>query len=404
MKQYKFYATALLCFALSANILTRALSDEEFDEFVSKIEDFIDDSSSNVWATNNDDYFSSENASSVDYGTFDFIIVGGGTAGGILANRLSEQENFTVLLVEAGKGRAAIVDVLGLNSYLVASEWNWAYNTTKQTTGCLGSVDQRCSLGRGKGLGGSSSINDAFISRGNHKDFDQWADLGDIGWSFEDCLPYFKKTEKTTFSVNASDEPYHGFDGMQSLSRAEDTPILTDALVSAFEELGNSYVDFNGETQYGVGRPQYYLENNTRASTAHSYIFPALNRTNLNITVESLVTKVILSNKTATGIEFWKNGTKYTATAGKEVIVSAGAVNSPQLLMLSGIGPEAELNKHGIEIIADLPVGENYQDHPMFPGVYYRTNGTWYNNTLLENLDLWRDAHRPLVAGYALQT
>ncbi|KAH0998486.1 hypothetical protein HUJ05_009704, partial [Dendroctonus ponderosae] len=298
--------------ATETNILTRALSDEEFDEFVSKIEDFIDDSSSNVWATNNDDYFSSENASSVDYGTFDFIIVGGGTAGGILANRLSEQENFTVLLVEAGKARAAIVDVLGLNSYLVASEWNWAYNTTKQTTGCLGSVDQRCSLGRGKGLGGSSSINDAFVSRGNHKDFDQWADLGDIGWTFEDCLPYFKKTEKTTFSVNASDEPYHGFDGMQSLSRAEDTPILTDALVSAFEELGNSYVDFNGETQYGV----------------------ALNRTNLNITVESLVTKVILSNKTATGIEFWKNGTKYTATAGKEVIVSAGAVNSPQLLML----------------------------------------------------------------------
>ncbi|ERL91770.1 hypothetical protein D910_09096 [Dendroctonus ponderosae] len=140
MKQYKFYATALLCFALSADILTRALSDEEFDEFVSKIEDFINVSSSNVWATNNDDYFSSEEASSVDYGTFDFIIAGGGTAGGILANRLSEQESFTVLLVEAGKARAAIVDVLGLSGYLAASEWNWAYNTTKQTTGCLGKL------------------------------------------------------------------------------------------------------------------------------------------------------------------------------------------------------------------------------------------------------------------------
>lgn len=143
-------------------------------------------------------------------------------------------------------------------------------------------------------------------------------------------------------------------------------------MINAFEELGNTYVDYNGATQYGISRLQYFLNNNTRSSTAHSYIIPALTRANLNISIESLVSKIIISNKSATGIEFWKNGTKYTATAGKEVIVSAGAINSPQVLMLSGIGREEELNKHGIEVIADLPVGENYQDHSMYPGIYYR--------------------------------
>lgn len=117
---------------------------------------------------------------------------------------------------------------------------------------------------------------------------------------------------------------------------------------------------------------QYFLDYNTRSSTAHSYIYPVANRTNLNITVEALVSKVLICNKTATGIEFWNNGTKYTATARKEVILSAGAINSPQILMLSGIGPEEELTKLGIEIIADLPVGENFQDHISFQGVYYR--------------------------------
>lgn len=131
-------------------------------------------------------------------------------------------------------------------------------------------------------------------------------------------------------------------------------------------------MDYNGKTQYGVSRPQYFLDGNTRSTTAYSYVYPVLKRKNLKITLKSLVSKVLFSDKTATGVEFWKNGKKYTASAKKEVIISAGTINTPQVLMLSGIGPAEELSKLGIEVIADLPVGQNYQDHTILPALFYR--------------------------------
>uniref|UniRef100_A0AAR5PCM0 Glucose-methanol-choline oxidoreductase N-terminal domain-containing protein n=2 Tax=Dendroctonus ponderosae TaxID=77166 RepID=A0AAR5PCM0_DENPD len=170
---------------------------------------------------------------------------------------------------------------------------------------------------------------------------------------------------------------------------------MGEELINAFIELGKNEGDYNGADQFAVSRVQTLLDYNTRSGTAHSYLRPILNRTNLVISLESLATKILISDHVATGIEFWKNGTKYTASAEKEVILSAGVINSPQLLMLSGIGPKDELDKHGIDTIADLPVGQNFVDQVYFQGIFYRTNHTFYNNTFMEDLDLWFQNKRP---------
>ncbi|ERL85655.1 hypothetical protein D910_03072 [Dendroctonus ponderosae] len=189
--------------------------------------------------------------------------------------------------------------------------------------------------------------------------------------------------ESADFSVDI-DEDYHGYDGPVHVNVAEDTPILkhkyqvllllfqTEELINAFIELGKTEGDYNGADQFVVSRVQALIDNKTRSGTAHSYIRPILNRTNLVVSLESLATKILISDKVATGIEFWKNGTKYSATARKEVILSAGVFNSPQLLMLSGIGPKEELDKYNIDTIVDLPVGKNLIDHVYYKGLFYR--------------------------------
>ncbi|XP_048517159.1 oxygen-dependent choline dehydrogenase-like [Dendroctonus ponderosae] len=262
------------------------------------------------------------------YGTYDFIIVGGGAGGGVLANRLTEIENFTVLVVEAGKVDPPISRITGLAAYLRNSDWNWGYWSTVQTKGCLG---------------GGSSINWAIHVRGNAADLDKWEDLGNSGWSYSDCLPYFKKSQFGNSSVDI-DTDYQGTDGPQSITVAEDTPTLTQEIINAFTELGKTEGDYNGADQYNVGRIQYFQKYNVRSTTANAYVRPVLNRTNLELIFDALVTKIDISNNTATGIQFWQNGTLYSATASKEVILSAGAIGSPQLLLLSVIGPQEEWN------------------------------------------------------------
>ncbi|KAL1498236.1 hypothetical protein ABEB36_009068 [Hypothenemus hampei] len=341
------------------------------------------------------------NLEAKDYGIFDFIIVGAGTAGGVIAYRLLEIPNFKVLLVEAGKEDPEISKVLGLDLYMLFSDSNWGYNTTKNNNSCLGSINQRCSYPRGKGLGGSSSINIGFYARGNAKDYNQWERLGNSGWSYKDSLPYFKKSEKAKFSVDI-DRKLHGFDGVQPIDIPEHS-ILTKELINAFKELGKTEGDYNGYDQYKIGRPQFYLDYNTRASTAHSFIRPILNKSNLNITLESYVSKIHITGNTANGIEFWKRGVKYSARATKEVILCAGAINSPQILMLSGIGPKSELQKFGINPVADLPVGLNMKDHVIHLSLQYRLNDIFYDGDLKENLNRWRLKKRPLTPGFNLE-
>ncbi|XP_050308719.1 glucose dehydrogenase [FAD, quinone]-like [Anthonomus grandis grandis] len=392
-------------------LLTFEAKASEWESFIDDVEDIqvddiqeaINDSSSYIFPTNNDEFFTSENNTASryvkDYGTFDYIIIGGGTAGGVLANRLTEGP-FTVLVIEAGEPEPKWTSILGVTLYSLYSHWSWGYNTTTQNTSCFASNSHQCFYPRGKVLGGCSSINGGMYVRGNKKDYDEWEQMGNPGWAYEDCLPYFKKSEKANIANDLIDEEYHGFNGMQIINVPPDTEGLTDKLVSAATSLGNEEIDFNGATQHGIGRMQFYLDNNTRTSTASAYIRPAMNRMNLKITLKSLATKIITSKlkRKALGVEFVKNGQKYVAKARKEVIVSAGSINSPQVLMLSGIGPAAELEKHNIPVVADLPVGEHLLDHTLFSALCFRTNQVFYSSNLAENLNLWAEGKRPLVA------
>ncbi|XP_050309141.1 glucose dehydrogenase [FAD, quinone]-like [Anthonomus grandis grandis] len=378
-----------------------------FAQFLSEINETLNQASSYELPTNNNEYFMSQSDNhekTKDFGTYDFVIVGAGAAGGVLANRLSET-NYSVLIIEAGKEDPAISKVLGLSLFLLKSDWNWGYNTIVQKNSCLGSINQKCMYPRGKSLGGSSAINIGFYSRGNKENYNVWEELVNSKWSYENCLPYFKKSETADFNVDI-DNVYHGFNGPQNISIVEDTPILSNELINAFKELGMNEGDYNGASQYVVSRCQMFLDGTTRSSSAHAYIRPALNRNNLKLSLNSLVTKILISeDKRATGVEFWKNGEKNCATARKEVIVSAGAINSPQLLMLSGIGPQDELKKHGIKMLVNSnAVGKNLRDHMWYYGIVFRTNITIpYNNSLVENIKLWNQKKRPLITSAGVQ-
>uniref|UniRef100_A0AAR5PCZ0 Glucose-methanol-choline oxidoreductase N-terminal domain-containing protein n=2 Tax=Dendroctonus ponderosae TaxID=77166 RepID=A0AAR5PCZ0_DENPD len=392
----------LLCIAIF--ISETAGENADFERFASEVLSFINETTTYVPRSNNDEFFGngSNSDSALDHGTYDFIIVGSGSAGGVLVNRLTEVENFTVLLLEAGAEDPVISQVIGLYSYMLSSSCDWGYYTTPQTDAFLANTDRTRPYYRGKVMGGSSTVNGDVNTRGNSQNYDKWVELGIEGWSYEDCLPYFEKMESADFSVDI-DEDYHGYDGPVHVNVAEDTPILTEEMINAFIELGKTEGDFNGADQFVVSRVQALIDNKTRSGTAHSYIRPILNRTNLVVSLESLATKILISDKVATGIEFWKNGTKYSATARKEVILSAGVFNSPQLLMLSGIGPKEELDKYNIDTIVDLPVGKNLMDHAYYEGIFYRSNYTFYNNTMLENLELWDNKKRPLTIAESFQ-
>ncbi|CAG9766880.1 unnamed protein product [Ceutorhynchus assimilis] len=326
---------------------------------------------------------------------YDFIIAGTGTAGGVLANRLTE-ENYKVLALEAGEEAPTLSNMFGMNVYLHNSGLNWGYTTTPQHHGCLGSRNNSCMYPRGRVLGGSSVINFGMYVRGNRLDYDKWEALGNPGWSYEDVLPYFKKPEHATFT-GIIDEDYHGFDGPQRVGIPDDIPIMSEAIIEAHKEIGKRELDYNGADQDGVSRLQFFLDRNVRASTAHAFLNPIRDRKNLIISTRSYVSKVLIADKTAYGVEYVRDGHKCVATARKEVIVSAGSINSPQILMLSGIGPAEELLKHGIDIIEDLPVGKNMQDHLFFPGVFYRFNHKWYDMTIQEHVKLWTENKRPLT-------
>ncbi|XP_050296427.1 4-pyridoxate dehydrogenase-like [Anthonomus grandis grandis] len=351
-----------------------------------------------VLPVNNDQYYqpSYHNGDScADHEKFDFIIVGTGTAGGVLANRLTE-EKYTVLALEAGDEAPTLTNMLGMNIYMHQSGINWGYNTTKQKFGCLGSRNQACAYPRGHVLGGSSVINFGMYVRGNRLDFDKWEALGNPGWSYDDVLPYFRKPEHATFTDNI-DREYHGFDGPQRTGIPDDIPLISEAILKGHREIGKRMLDYNGEDQDGVSRLQFFIDRNVRASTAHAFLNPIRHRKNLKVSTNSYVTKILIADKTAYGVEYVKNGKTCIALAKKEVLLAAGSINSPQILMLSGIGPAQELYRHGIDIIQDLPVGRNMQDHLFFPGVFYRTPHKFYDQSISEHVKLWTQNKRPLT-------
>lgn len=306
---------------------------------------------------------------------YDLIIVGGGSAGSVLANRLTEISNWKVLLLEAGGHETEISDVPILSLYLHKSKLDWKYRTQPQSTACQAMKDNRCCWTRGKVIGGSSVLNTMLYIRGNRRDYDQWASLGNPGWSYEEILPYFRKSEDQRNPYLAKNSRYHGTGGYLTVQDSPYNTPLGMAFLQAGEELGYDIVDVNGEQQTGFAFYQFTMRRGSRCSDAKAFIRPVRGRKNLHVALFAHVTKVIFdeTTKRALGIEFIRYGVKQAVYAKREVILSAGAINSPHLLMLSGIGPRADLEKVGIPVIHDSPgVGRNLQDHIAIGGLAFR--------------------------------
>ncbi|KAF2887703.1 hypothetical protein ILUMI_18471, partial [Ignelater luminosus] len=306
-------------------------------------------------------------------GIYDYIVVGAGSAGAVVASRLSESPRNKVLLLEAGGYETNFSDIPGVDKFLRRSEFDWNHKTTAQANICLSNINNQCPYPRGKGLGGSSIIYTLMHTRGNKADYDCWCEQGNPGWCYKDVLPLFKKAEN--FQI-PGDAGYHGIDGNINVEYAKpDSPQLT-AFIEGNLELGRKVVDYNGEVQLGVSKIQFDTIHGRRDSTGKAYIKPAKNRPNLDISPHSLVTKILITKltKVAYGVLFSRHGTLCKAEAAREVIVSAGVIGSPQLLMLSGIGPELHLRELGIPIVQPLPVGENVNEQVSFRELYFSTN------------------------------
>jgi len=290
---------------------------------------------------------------------FDYIIIGGGSAGCVLANRLSADSNNQVCLLETGpRDTTPLVSTpIGVIGLMDSKKYNWMFNSEPEPT----QNDRIIYCPRGKVLGGSSAVNAMLYTRGTPSDYNHWVSLGNKDWGYEDILPYFKSTQHQERGA----DDYHGSDGELNVAEGRSNHPLGETLLEACRQAGYSdNADFNGAQQEGIGYYQVTQINGERCSAARAFLHPISERDNLTIITEARVARILIENKQAQGVEYLHQGELQTLNAAKEVILSAGAFGSPQLLMLSGIGPEEELKQHQISVNHDLPgVGGNLQEH-----------------------------------------
>jgi choline dehydrogenase-like flavoprotein len=310
---------------------------------------------------------------------FDYVIVGGGSAGCVLARRLTEDPNISVCMLEAGGGgnslliRMRLAGVLNIQNNILGKEVrinNWGFKTVLQP----GLNGRRGYQPRGKALGGSSAINASLYVRGQREDYDDWADLGNEGWDWESVLPYFRKSENNLRGADA----HHGDLGPLQVNDQQAPKPIADAFIASATRLQHRRTDdFNTGDQEGVGKFQvthfhHAEKNGERCSAAAGYLFPVMNRPNLTVLTRAEGKRLLLEGKRATGVLYRHKGENKEVRAKREVMLCAGARKSPQVLQLSGIGEGAELSRHGIPVVHDLPgVGQNLQDHLDFSMIYH---------------------------------
>lgn len=334
---------------------------------------------------------------------YDFVVVGAGSGGSVVANRLTEVANWTVLLLEAGDEENYVTDVPLLVSYVTASDdFNWGYSTERQPEACLGMKAQRCNWPRGKAMGGTSVINYMVYTRGFAGDYDAWRDAGNHGWGYEDVLPYFLKSEDARFDAEptAASAERHARGGYLAVEKGNWRSPLGPYFMDACRQLGyavNEDADENavlrrrrddvaGDALSSAGC-SYVLANTkrgARCSASKAFLRPIRRRRNLHVSKGSRALKVMLDPKEgrAIGVEYLRDGRRRRVYASKEVVLSAGALNTPQLLMLSGIGPADHLEALGIPVARDLKVGHNLQDHVSMAGLAFLVNDSV---TIVEN-------------------
>ena len=297
---------------------------------------------------------------SLEVNKYDFIIIGAGSSGATIANRLSENLNISVLLIEAGKKEHLFAQMpMSFGLFINKPGVNWRYSSEAEA----GTFNRNIPIPRGKMTGGSSSINGMVYVRGQSLDYDTWAQHGNKGWGWQEVSKIFKKIE----NYKNSETGYRGNNGLLGISEVKDENLLYDALIRSAQSLGYPLnKDYNGPNQEGIARIQATISNGRRMSTDYCYLRPALKRPNLTLITRATTEKLIIDNKVCKGIIYKKNNKLHKVYCNNEVILSAGAIASPQILELSGIGNEDILNKYEIQVKHNLPaVGEHFQDHFM---------------------------------------
>jgi choline dehydrogenase len=308
---------------------------------------------------------------------YDFIVIGSGPGGSTVASRLSEDSSWNVLLLEAGGDETSLHDIPILTYQFKNTKYDWAYRAQPQPGSCQGIKDGRCPFIKGKCLGGTTSINSLLYTRGHSRDYDDWEKLGNPGWGWDNVLPYFLKSENANEELRHS--PNHATGGPLDVGTAYSFPII-DAFLKSGVEMGlNELPDINSGSIMGFYTPHFTQRNGSRCSASKAFLRPARYRKNLHIMINAHVTRVLIDQNTMNvqGVEYYKNGHYHTVIAKREVIISAGAINTPQLLMLSGIGPGEHLSELGIPVLIDMPgVGQNLQEHVETPYLTFLVNET----------------------------